>query len=89
MLKIGIFLLVTFAWTWGFFFLSVFASNGNYADGRFGVWPIVIGAFGPGIAAFALAFRDGGGSRAWQLLKRGFQIRFSLLVYIFIHVVPL
>jgi len=87
--EIARFLLITFAWTWGFFLLSALTSDGIYSDGRFGVWPIVLGSFGPGIAAFALTLRYAGRKAAWHLLKRGFQIRFSLLVYIFVLVVPL
>jgi membrane protease YdiL (CAAX protease family) len=88
MSEIAIFLLITFAWTWSFFSAVQFSSNGHYSEAPLGVWPIILGAFGPSVAAFDITIRKHGGNGAWQFLKRGFQLRFSALVYAFLIIVP-
>lgn len=88
MSEIAIFLLITFAWTWGFFLSSALTSEGHHLDGPLGVWPIVIGAFGPSVAAFGVTGYREGRKGVSRLLKSGFNLRFSPLVYAFLLVVP-
>lgn len=83
------YLVLTFCWSWAFFFAALLISNG-YVKISIPTWvPIVIGAFGPSLSSFYLSFRCDGRTGFRQLLKSGFAIRFSITAYLFVGLIPL
>lgn len=50
---------------------------------------LLISIFGPFLAAFSLTWRENGLTGVRQLLRRGFDFRFALHIYLFVALVPL
>lgn len=83
------FVLLAFGWSWGFFVLAILASQNRIGLTTGTVWPIVVGAFGPSIAAAVLTTKFEGWKSLKKMLLHGFSFRFPLTEYLFIVLVPL
>lgn len=74
----GLFVLITFAWSWLFWLPGVLNTAGWVELP--GALPSILGnlaLFGPAIAGFILSFRRGGRTGARALWKRGWDWRFE------------
>jgi uncharacterized protein len=82
------FFLLTFGISWAFWLGGLAVARRNPASGLV-LAAEVIGSFGPTLAAFAIANRQGGPKGAYCLLHRGFPSKIPVLYLVLIAVIPL
>jgi membrane protease YdiL (CAAX protease family) len=83
-----VFFVFAYAFSWSVWIPAALASQ-NLVSWTLPITPLlVVGSFGPSVAAFILTAWQDGATGAWRLLKRGFTYRVPFTLLLFIIVVP-
>lgn len=83
------FFLLTFAFSWFFFVTAAIVSLGTFGSKASPTVLIILGAFGPSFAAFALLLRLHSRRSVTELVKRGFDVRLPPPIYLAVSLIPL
>jgi membrane protease YdiL (CAAX protease family) len=83
------FVLATFIWSWAFFIPVALSFTGLAQIPSVRNAFLLTGVFGPSLSSWALTYKRYGKEGLARMLQRGFAVRLSPLVYLFVILVPL
>ena len=91
--KVGLFFILAFVYTWILYLPSVLVGTGLMpAPVNMAIYAsitLIVGAFGPMLAAITLLVRSSGWSGAWQLIRKAFDFRLKPIYLLAAFLLPL